>query len=316
MAVDAPSSAWDFYWSEGQDPAGALTGAAASEALQRFWAKRLTTMLGANPKARLIDLASGAGVVARQAAQIAKASDASPALYATDYAASVCAALARDVDLNLTGAICADLARAPFRAGSFDAVVSQFGLEYAGQGAFGAAADLVAPGGRLAIVAHMAGGAVHQECAENLEMLRAVLDADILAGARAFLEAVYRLGDYPAPDPSLLERFQAIIHTAQNSHVAAASFIRQVIPDLARLCDRALSYESDEAFGWLDAQDKAVNAYALRMQSMLDAALDEADVERIVGRLNDAAFIHISYSSQALIPEGADAAWIIEAQRQ
>ncbi|MEQ8435084.1 MAG: class I SAM-dependent methyltransferase [Oceanicaulis sp.] len=258
MSRDA--AAWRQYWADGggQD---AVTAGKAGHALEQVWRSRLSA-LQAVP-ARIVDLACGLGPTSRAVRVVFGAA---PQLVACDIA-DVAAANAASQSAGL--AVAADSSRLSFKDGAFDLVVSQFGLEYAGAGAFAEAGRVLTDGGAGLAVVHMAGGSIERECAQNLEILDAILSARLLEAAR---DAVVHGRPRDLAGEGRLRSIAAASNALPNA--AAARFAAAIAPDLARLAARPNAFDPVEATAYLDAQAHAVKAYHDRMASMTRAALD------------------------------------------
>ncbi|MEQ1930580.1 MAG: class I SAM-dependent methyltransferase, partial [Parvularculaceae bacterium] len=173
-----------------------MGGAAARPALGALWREFFESRpFGAGDL--VLDIASGAAPIARQCADVL-APRRRPRFVCADYAPAAISAAKRllssatpaggGAPIGFSGVVC-DARRLPFVDGSFAAVVSQFGLEYAGPEAFGEAARVLAPGGAFCSVIHARGGAIARECADNARDVGGALDAGLIRRARETLRA-------------------------------------------------------------------------------------------------------------------------------
>lgn len=310
------ATAWDEYWQSLPDAhLPATAGARASEALSGFWSDRLKALFERMSSPRIVDLACGQGVVLREAMSVAGAVKAEAEFFAADYSPAASLALASMSEDPPIHTLCADLAQSPLAPESFDVVVSQFGLEYAGVEAFPFAAESVRPDGELVLVCHCADGAIHAECSQNLVLLNRLADAGVFAGIRAYLEKVYREGIVSRGDSALLAAMNDIYEAAGQGRCAAGPYIQRLLTDMGQLCERALAYDPKDAFGWLSSQELAHEAYQIRMRSMLQAALTASDVDKICSDLSRRGFDPISSEQLALEDSERPTAWVIEASR-
>jgi SAM-dependent methyltransferase len=306
------SGHWQEFWS------GAGTGGAhevctgAGEALDGFWRDRFGAAFQAGA-ASLIELACGAAPLARRAADM---SETPLRLVCADISEAAIASL-KD-EFPAAEAVVADAADPGFDPQSFDLVVSQFGLEYAGEGAFAAAARLVAPGGRLIVVAHLADGAVAKECAANRDILDVFLKLDPLGLAAILIaeEAALDEKTFKTREGEIVAAFRGIeAALAEAPPGGGAAFVRRVMPDLAQLYNRRRAFAPEDAQAWLAGQKEAAEGYAARMAAMVGAALDEAAAGRLREALESEGLRIKTCAPISLKPGGEPAAWHIEAER-
>ena len=166
-----PDNPWDLYWQNGILHSCIPRDAADAAVLDEVWR---TLACGLKPDSPVLDLACGNGAV--PAAML----DVNPylSLTAVDLATIVPETLAgkwsslRAVKF-LAGT---DMSCLPFKAGSFMAVTSQFGIEYADIGkTLGEAARVLAPGGFLTLVIHHRDSDVLRASRHDLEELDSLL---------------------------------------------------------------------------------------------------------------------------------------------
>ena len=306
------SGHWQEFWSgAGADGANEVcTG--AGEALDGFWRGRLDAAFKTGATS-LVELACGAAPLARRAAEL---SETPLRLVCADISEAAIARLKED--FPAAEAVVADAADPGFDPQGFDLVLSQFGLEYAGEGAFAAAARLVAPGGALIAVAHLADGAVARECAANRGILAAFLDFDPLGLAAMLLaeESALDQNEFKAREGEIIASFRSIeAALAEAPPGGGVAFIRRVMPDLAQLYNRRQAFAAEDAQAWLAGQKEAAQGYAARMSAMVEAALDEGAAERVRQALEQAGLRIETLAPISLKPDGEPAAWHIEAVR-
>lgn len=274
--------AWGEFWRLTGESAAYAAGGAQEGALRRFWRESLVGHLA---RGRVLDVACGNGAVSGVVSDLCGEAGLSlPPLVGADGAAA--AALAYRARFAEGCAVVADSRHLPFPDGAFTLVASQFGLEYAGIAAVGEAARLVGPGGRLAAVLHLRGGAIHRECEANLGAIRRVQASGALASAREVFRrgaAVARghgsRGEFRRADERLavaLAEVGAIVREA-GAGVAGGAVLR-LHEDLVHLRGRLATHDPGEVARWADAMEAEVEAYGARMAAMLAVALDEAGV--------------------------------------
>lgn len=290
VARDESADLWGAFWRE--SAADGCTLAFPPEARERI-ARGWRDALGGVPRdAALLDVACGKGAVMRHAAAVG-VSD----LRGVDLAPAT--ALAGN-GFDIVGGV--DARALPFAPRSFDAVVSQFGVEYAG---LDAAADEAARvcRGSLILLVHAADGVVVAHAAEQAAHAT-MMDDDLSAFARlkAHLEG---------PTEASARDVDALLATiAEHAHRA----------DNLSLLDgvyrAALAFQDDpDPLGGVDRLAASVREHAERMTALRDAAPDRARVDALAHRLESASF------AVAVRAEGGDGSpligrWIVAHRRK
>ena len=205
----------------------------------------------------------------------------------------------------------ASVSQLPFRDASFDIVVSQFGIEYAGTEAFGEAARVLAPGGAAQFIIHYRGGGIDRECSGNARVLRDVLDAGFF---NVGLDAVSG-PNYEASAVELQRIMTGLAAHLDGEPLAAKQLVARLLPDMATLVGRRHAYRLEDAAGWIEAMRREVVRYAERMTAMTDCALDIGGVRSAAQFFKDVG-ANVEEPS-ALTPGGKTepAAWLVKAER-
>ncbi|HLT89678.1 MAG TPA: methyltransferase domain-containing protein [Woeseiaceae bacterium] len=304
--------AWTEYWRSGSG-ASCLQGSEAEVRLGRLWDELVEALPDG---ARVLDLATGNGVVAKACAATARrrglklaieavdAADIDPPRYVADPEG-----LLRDVTFR--GGV--RLEALPYAADTFDAVVAQFGFEYASEErAACEVARCLAPGGRLRFVMHAREGAVARDTALRLERLRSVLDRDgaatlVLALARAAIGGESdALAAAAARLPAAAERLRRLSVGAPAGDAAlfyGHEFLRLWARRARyRLADLHRSAED----GWAHAQ-----GVARRQEEMLHAARSADDLEALRARFA-ACGVEVAAPLPVHDAAGAQIAWQLD----
>lgn len=320
MSAQGPAThagAWDTYWRGTREHAAHREGGPQEPVLEAFWATFFAAQLGARATLSLLDLACGHGAVTGHALKV------SPALvpHCSDYSFNALQGLQQ----RYPGARCiaADAGNTPFADGAFDVVVSQFGVEYAGPGAVFEAARLVAPGGTLGLLLHLAGGAIYRECEYNRDTVRALRELDILSLARGAFDAGFALNAgtgspdaFKAAERAFTPAVRGLEQLLQSRGAqSAGGLLQQLYQDIAHMYRRMSAYAPDDIRNWLDGMDLELTAYSGRMQSMLDAALSQQAVDATIQRLAAEGFTLSDVSQLRVSAEAQPAAWALVMQR-
>lgn len=316
-AETTPSiDSWTAYWRTGRG-ASCFDGCDTEVDLTRLWDELVDALADG---ARLLDLATGNGTVVRSCTARAQARAIRLAIDAVD---------AADIDPQRDVVNAANLFAGvrfrgrtriealPFADASFDAVVSQFGFEYADEEAAAAeAARVLAAGGRLRFIMHARYGAVARAIGLRVERLRSVLADDgpvalVLALARAAESgdvATLNRRSQDLPAAILRARRLAAQPVPDDAALFYSSEFLQLWERRARYWPAALRQSLEE--GWIN-----VNGVATRQAELLRVAASADDIARIGARLA-AAGLHID-----AIREISDerrhvqAAWLLDARR-
>lgn len=298
---------WSEYWRASGAEGEVFVDAQGRKqtALADHWARFFEDL---TEGARIIDVAAGAGSVFASMRQPERF-----ALTATDAAPEALARLAARLP-EVATRVC-DAAALPFADGAFDAVVSQFGIEYAGAAAFVEAARLVAPGGHLACVTHVRGGGIDARSERTLLGVEGALDSGFVDAARSWIAAAIsgdeaRLQAATADFRSPQQRLSAILEREpEGQHAHLYRGFEQLATNFSR-------HDPSEVVAWLDANEAQLLTSRDRLRSMRDAAASEADMEAIGSALReDAGLTDVTLSTIEGDDGGMAVAWWLVARR-
>jgi len=313
---------WDIYW-RGKKEADPLSDQGPrDEAPREFWIHFFKDEFPRHAKPRLLDAACGHGAVTEFAVLTAEAMAVSNMqLACMDYSASAVKALEEKYP-GVEGVAC-DAAETPFADGEFDIVASQFGLEYAGDGAFDEAARLVAQDGVLVAIIHMRQGAIFDECAANLSAIDSIQESRLLPLAREAFDAGFAVAAGNAPQARFREAdkdFAPAVDTlkqtlTENGPLLAGGMIHRLGTDLAHMYERIEAYVPQEFFAWLDRTERELAAYGGRMQSMMNASLEETEITELSIRMTSKGLTVDTYDTLKMRNNKEPAAWTFVARR-
>lgn len=297
------ADSWSNYWQgrEG-DTTGALTGVESDRELRAHWAEMLERCERAGP---FLDLACGAGTVLKQASELGFTD-----LTGLDYSAEATRVLSAQMPDVKT--VTASAAETELESGVYATIVSQFGLEYAGaDAAFAEAARLLAAGGRIETVMHMSGGAIEAEVKGHAHHCATIVRSQFIEKAAALFAGAYA-GDSAQADGLMSEMMTARDQVSALVKPGEQSLAAHLLGGTAQLWERRAAYKLDDVTGWLSGMKGEIEAYKARMDSMLDAALDEAMIETCASLLR-AEGLTVSFAPLSL--SGEPAAWALSAQK-
>ena len=287
MGHSTPSNwAWRRYWRANRLAACVPDNPESAAAIETHW----TGFFSEFPSGkRVLDIATGNGVLLVWGARTAREAGRDLALTGIDLA---------DIDpARFLPEHRADLAAArfigntaaeslPFADGSFDLVVSQYGLEYAAlDPALSEAARVLAPGGRLHWLAHGSDSIVVAQGRAQL------VDIDLLLGAqgpfaamKTYIKARVRNRKVSRATRELTEALRAAeAHCAANP---SATLVRQLCGGILDTANRFEKYHPADVEGWLEENLKRLRGQRQRARDLLSACLSKrrlATVEQTLG---------------------------------
>ncbi|WP_129794470.1 class I SAM-dependent methyltransferase [Sphingosinicella sp. CPCC 101087] len=294
---------WAAYWAKAdgaRSESGCLPEADRSVApiLETLWREFAGTLRG---KARVLDLATGGGAVLRRLAAARKGLtlvgvDSAPALPAGPAGIRLIA----DVRMEAL----------PFGDASFDAVTSQFGIEYGDRARIaGETARVLAPGGRVRLVVHDRASLIVRHNEARLRALDwASKESGILDKARGLARA-RALSPLPTP-----ESFRAATSEARRlfpEQPVAAEFAMAVLQTL----EQGRGRPARETIEVLDTLAARAADEAGRIAALLEAACDEGAAAAIGDRLKEAG-LELDRLSAISERPGRALAWLIDASRR
>lgn len=317
---DAPSvgKSWDAFWQGTGDTGAFAGGGVAHPSIRLFWSEffRLVKDNYATPK--LIDLATGNGALVDLALQIL-ANEAS-AYTCVD----VSAAAIDNVERRFPGVngIVADAVSVPLKDQAFDIVMSQFGVEYAGNDAFAESARLLAPGGQLALMLHIENGSIHKECADSLAAIERLQDSAFVPLSIDFFKAGFAAvrGADRAPYDAAGAKLAPAIDAAESimseyGEDVAGETIARLYSDVGQIHSKLPNYDADEVLGWLNTMDAELDAYKGRMTSMLNASVSHPAFDTLRGDLIAAGLTPTTAAPLGANDGDLPLAWVLVAKR-
>ena len=273
---------WTEYWQGGRR--GCLTDDAPASAqthiadLWRNWFQRQSR------ETRILDLACGAGDVARIALAVGAEARLAFAIEGVDLAELDSAigtqASAHGSAMRLQGGI--DISRLPFPDRSFDCAVSQFGIEYADvNAACRELARVLKPGGGGLLLLHDRESAISTAAAARLQAFASVIgEGGLFDRAKQTYEAVAARAAEPVV-ASRLAKFRQNLRAAAEAHAARwawESNVREILGFFDGLARNVRFYDPFDALRRLEDAHAKIAAWKARQEWQLPAALDKSGV--------------------------------------
>jgi len=318
---DADVQHWDAFWQARDKAISQEDVGARDRAPALYWESFFRQAFDRNPRPRLIDIACGNGAVTEIAMTIAQDMAVNVDAYCLDYSMSAVDELRKRFP-EVEGIAC-DAREIPYQDGEFDIVVSQFGIEYAGRDAFLEASRLVAPGGTLTALVHLADGAINKECADNLAVTVALREAQLMPLVRDAFTAGFELiagnidnDEFQQADKRLAPAVEVAKQILKDrGPFAAGGLLARLYRDIGHMYTRMQNYVPDEVFAWIDGMSGELVSYEGRMASMTRCALDEPGIQDIATAIDAAGFTVETPNVLALVESGKPAAWVLTARK-
>lgn len=313
------ADSWDTYW-HGTGNIGAFSSGGVNHPLiLKFWDELLANIEHHDKAEKLLDIASGNGAVVERA--LASFSENAVEITCIDVSEAAIDNI-RDRFPQVKG-IVTDAREIPLESGGYDIVTSQFGVEYAGIRAINEAARMVASGGQLALMLHNQQSSIHQECVESLAAIAQLQSCAFIPAAIEMFDAGFKAvrGADREPYETAAKKLAPAISALEDimrqyGQQVAGETISRLYNDVDQIHQRIQHYEPTEILGWLGRMDGELDAYAGRMSSMSESAIDGEAFERICDDLRNQGFT--IERAEALTISGQDQplAWVLMARQQ
>jgi SAM-dependent methyltransferase len=288
------ASNWAEYWLSGQT--GSCFRGREAVDTGGLWAP-VFELLPAG--ARILDLACGAGAVAR----IALDAERGFAVTGVDYAPHL---------PPLSGATLmsgVSIEHLPFEDSKFDAVLSQYGFEYASVDAAAEAVRVLAPGGRLAFLMHAEESQPIAAARERLGRVGAILAA---SGPARIVQRLGEASAQGAPTPDLADLAARALQNASagrqdETTLWALSFLNEI---LSKRSFFPPAYLTENAATLI----RILTAYRDRLSAMSKAALSRAQAEAVARRLGELGLE--AEGLHAATVRGDQIGWLLQGKRR
>lgn len=279
-----PGWYWSEYWRSGRGDVMTIDGASGSAPFDAapLWSAFFQTF---EDGARLLDLATGGGQVARIAAAAGREAGKRFEVTGVDYADLGPLEGASPEGYTLTGGVA--LEKLPLPAAHFDGASSQFGIEYAEpRAALAELSRVLKPGGRAMLLLHHKDSAISHWIGRQAAAFQNVA-GDGLGARQARRAFTAHLKQLP---PAALREAETVFRDAVARMQArlepdpafepAEMFVRY-LDDLAQRIGR---YEPASALRRLEEAEAANAAWSQRHRSQLRAALDAGGLDAFLQR--------------------------------
>lgn len=312
------AGSWDKYWQGARHGATYSSGGTSHPVVLSFWDNFFKSVQDARVELKIIDIASGGGAVV-ESAKTAFGGQL-PDFTCIDISGAAISSLNQRFP-GVHGVV-ADARTIPLGSGGYDIATSQFGIEYAGMGAMEELMRLVAPGGQLAVLLHHREGGIFRQCSASLDAVQQMTEAKFIPYAITMLKEGFEVcsGADRTKFDAAAKQFMPTIRAMESimrqhgRHVADGTILR-LYQDVRNMHDRMQHYEPSEVLNWLDGMQGEIEAFAGRMASMRDAAIDADTFAELCEKLENHGF-RILRSDPLVVPDrNVPLAWALIAMR-
>ncbi|MDH4108898.1 MAG: class I SAM-dependent methyltransferase [Gammaproteobacteria bacterium] len=307
---------WQHFWRENRLAACVPDNPVSAAAIERHWTAFFSELPAGT---RVLDIATGNGVLLVWAGRAARSAgrelkltgidlaDIDPARFLPEHRDDLAA-------VQFIGGTAAE--SLPFADGSFDAVISQYGLEYADLGlALNNAARVLAQGGQLRWLAHGDDSIVVTQGRAQLA------DIDLLLGPEGpfnamsiYIEARARGRKVNRATRTLTEALRAAqAHCATNP---PATLVSQLCGGMLNTANQFGRYHPADVKYWLDENRKRLRGQRQRIRDLLSACLSRDRLDEVERVLGAAPWSDCKISSLNVGEAGACVGRIIHATRR
>lgn len=267
---------WSDYW-QTESAAGEVfvdKNGEKHKALGEFWRHCLDSLPEGTS---IVDLASGAGSIFADLSR-SKQFD----LHAADLSPEALSKLKERLPQVQTK-VCSASAL-PYSDGTFDIVVSQFGIEYAGQAGFIEAARVVKKGGYIHVLCHIEDGYIDSKNKSELHGAQLVKELAFIEKAIAVTDASFQqnqallkktFDQFVAVEPLLADY---VNNSTQGIH-------HHLYHGFKTLFIKREAYSKQDILSWLEGMQKQVDESIIRLSEMRKAASSADDMKEITSKL-------------------------------
>ena len=303
------SENWTDYWQkEGAAGEVYVDGSGnKSPFLSDFWKQSLLSFSKAKSAKKVIDIASGAGSIF---AELPK--EHGLELFAADVSSHALEQLNARIK-NVTTRVCsAD--NIPFSEGFFDIIVSQFGIEYGGAGAFEEATRLLNKGGEISFLCHHQDGSIDSRNKIELQGAYLVKKLQFIEKAIAVTKSMFS-----GIEKQLKQDFDAFVEVepqlAEFCQANSRGVHAYLYSGFKKLFSQRQSYTENDIVEWLENMGLEVEKSILRLEEMRKATLSLGDVHSIVNTMQSSGLSNVKFAPFILPGNSLALAWHITASR-
>lgn len=297
---------WSDYWlndgqagevfvdSKGQKPSY----------VKNHWRSELS---GLRDASKVIDLACGAGSIFED---LAESKARSMELHASDISQVALDILKKRIPE--VQALQCSTSEMPFSDKSFDAVVSQFGVEYAGIEAFSEAGRLVGPGGLLSIISHYENGYIDKRNEAFLAGARDAISSGFVEKAANITRASFKGSKTQIQQAKqAFELAEKELSDSLDKHPEGIH--NHLYFGFKQLYLKRDSYYERDILGWLDAMKKDIEKNIAKVSEIRKVSLSPDDAQKILEGLIQIGLKNVDIKPMNIPASDDIFAWYIKA---
>jgi ubiquinone/menaquinone biosynthesis C-methylase UbiE len=312
---------WDSYWRDSRLYTAGVEVPEVEAALDQHWAQFAAQL---PDEARVLDIACGNGAAAlavlRGAQQVAKslslvgidAAAIEPAKYVTRFAAQL-----QEIEFHAN----TRMEELPFPPASFDAVISQFGIEYGELSkSVPELGRVLKPKGAVLVLAMPSTSTVVDQAGKKIKQSQHVLtQTKIFDVALAVAQALYNVessdGGEGRDTKKYLDRFNSEVERLMSRFANTDSdTVVAVIIALQKVFTDRKTMDIAQQIAAINMLKKRVSDHVARTEAMMRAALGDAALDGLRRRLGDAG-IGIAETKPLSVGEVGTVAWRIAGRK-
>lgn len=309
----ARNRAWKQFWQSGHIASCMPDREATEQEIGSHWREFFA---GLPADSRILDVATGNGVLLRQAATTEQG--ASFELVGVDLAAidplnDAPGELAAHPKLRFVGET--DAASLPFDDTSFDVVVSQYGLEYADlTEALTEVERVLGAGGRLHWLAHSEQSEVVAQNRDRHRQIDLLLAKDGPLDAMGQLVARLKRGKNPGLAMNRLDKSMRAAEAFLREH-PPADIVREVCRGLADTANRWQAYRPDDLDKMVEHSRRQLRAHRQRILDLGEAVLTAERRAALAARLETPAWTSFTLETLTAGSDSVTIGILIDAER-
>lgn len=297
---------WDEYWQQEGDGGEVFINAKGEKPkyLSDFWSK---TLKAVNAKSNVLDIACGGGSIFLDLPDEHELS-----LFGSDFSEQALQqAKSRIADITTLQCSSSDI---PLTDHSMDYIVSQFGIEYAGNDAFVEAMRILKPSGQFTFICHAEDGYIDSVNKTMLNGAKLVNELAFIEKAVALVEALSLQSKTAIEDASMsFTAVEPILHDyseqfPKGAHAHLYSGFRQLFSNRA-------SYRTEDIINWLMSMKGEVDKSIVRLTEMRRAALSEQQLEQLSSKLATHGVKAFDYEPILLLDSTSPIGWKISGHK-
>ncbi|WP_166424961.1 class I SAM-dependent methyltransferase [Paraglaciecola sp. 20A4] len=302
---------WDNHWRKTSDRAAHSADAIHDRVIERHWLSTLGASTFNNK--RVLDLASGPGALLEVVRKSQPQTDYEMQYYSVDLSKTALQQIKSAYPTS--DVVRADCANLPFFANSFDLVISQFGIEYAGHDAFFECSRVLKKSGKFIGILHYKYGALHIECTNNLKAVDFLSDIEFFRYAQLVLYA--NLTGKPDVHLKHLEMtftniLSLLSHAISEQPKLMGGLLLRLYNDTCYMYENLTRFETIAIIQWLNNMEEELNNYRARMSSMSESALSESSLDKALIAFKAKGFNKIVRRKMSINQETEPFAWSVE----